>query len=72
MNFFFRNKKHIDLVSFQIGILKAQIMQDIMKKLKQSNSHVLKNTTSKPKLKTNNVYESAQLLNYYHESLLLL
>ena len=42
MNYFFRNKKHIDWVSFQIGILKAQIMQDIMKKLKPSNSHVLK------------------------------
>ena len=40
-------------------------MQDIMKKIKAVL--VLKckeNTTSKPKLKTNNVYESAQLLNY--------
>ena len=45
MNYFFRNKKnHINCASFQIGILKAQVKQDIMKKLKQSKFSRAKKT----------------------------
>ena len=46
MNYFFRNKKknHINCASFQIGILKAQVKQDIMKKLKRSKFSRAKKT----------------------------
>ena len=44
MNYLLRKKTHIDCASFRFGILKALIIQDIMKKLKRSKFSRAKKT----------------------------